>query len=199
MILIIDYGMGNLRSVEKAFTHLGADVHVGSDPSMIPKADKIVVPGVGSFDHAVQELKQRSLFEPILQAISSGKPYLGLCLGLQLLFTNSEEGKEHGFGLIKGQVRKFPPNLKVPHMGWNQVQFTHSECPFWKGIPDGSFFYFVHSYFVVPDEPAVCEGKTEYGTNFISAVWKKNIFATQFHPEKSQEIGLRFLKNCLEN
>lgn len=199
MILIIDYGMGNLRSVAKAFSHLGANVRVDHDPALIAKADKIVVPGVGSFDHAVHELKKRSLFEPLTTAIREGKPYLGLCLGLQLLFDSSAEGQEQGFGIVSGKVEKFPQGLKVPHMGWNQVEFVRADCPYWKGLENRSYFYFVHSYYVVPEDESVREGSTEYRIEFTSALWKENVFATQFHPEKSQENGLRLLKNYIEN
>ena len=198
MILIVDYGMGNLRSVEKALTHLGASVRVSGEPDLVSKADRIVLPGVGAFDHAVTELKTRRLFDPIRDAVLAGKPYLGLCLGLQLLFEASEEGTEKGFGILKGRVRRFPPVLKVPHMGWNQVRFASPDCPFWKGIAPDSYFYFVHSYYAEPADASVVEGHTEYGTPFASVVRKNRIFATQFHPEKSQETGLKLLKNYLE-
>lgn len=197
MILIIDYGMGNLRSVEKAFQHLGADAHVSSDPSLIQKASKIVLPGVGAFDHAVQELQKRSLFDPIRTAVAAGKPYLGLCLGLQLLFEGSDEGKEKGFGLLPGRVLRFPQGEKVPHMGWNEVSIAGGDSPFWKGIPQPAYFYFVHSYYAAPAN-GWSEGRTRYGVEFASVVRKGNIFATQFHPEKSQENGLRLLKNYIE-
>jgi glutamine amidotransferase len=152
---------------------------------------------VGAFDHAVRELKRRSLFDPIAQAVRAGKPYLGLCLGLQLLFEGSAEGREAGFGILKGRSRRFPQGLKVPHMGWNRVRFDAPDCPYWKGIPDGAYFYFVHSYYAAPEDPALRRGTTDYGTDFASLVWSKNIFATQFHPEKSQETGLRLLRNIV--
>ncbi len=197
MILVIDYGMGNLRSVEKALTHIGAAAQVSSDPALIPQAERIILPGVGAFDHAVIELKKRKLFDPLVAAIRGGKPYFGICLGLQLLFESSSEGTEKGFGILKGRVERFPDDLKVPHMGWNAVDFTHADCPYWKGIPAQSYFYFVHSYYAAPAEPAVVEGKTQYGRTFASAVWKDRVFATQFHPEKSQDLGLELLKNVV--
>jgi imidazole glycerol-phosphate synthase subunit HisH len=197
MILIIDYGMGNLRSVAKAFESLGAQVLVSADPNDLTKADKIVLPGVGSFDHAVRELKKRCLFEPLKEAIQT-KPYLGLCLGLQLLFRKSEEGKEEGLGIFEGTVKRFPAQLKVPHMGWNQVTFKSKDCPLWKSVPNESFFYFVHSFYATETSDGIEEGSTDYGVNFVSAVWKQKIFATQFHPEKSQKWGLQILKNFIE-
>lgn len=199
MIAIIDYGMGNLRSVEKAFAHLGADVRTTDDPAFLKSAQKIVVPGVGAFDHAVRELKRKGLFGPIVEAVKGGKPYVGLCLGFQLLFRRSEEGKEEGFGLLEGDVRKFPAGHKVPHMGWNDVVFPAGGCPYWKGMPANPFFYFVHSYYAAPQETQAYLGKTSYGIEFASVIWKKNIFAVQFHPEKSQANGLRLLKNIVEN
>ncbi len=199
MILIVDYGMGNLRSVEKAFQRLGASLRVSSDPRDIERADRIVVPGVGAFDHAVQELKSRNLFNSIIRAVQNGKPYLGLCLGLQLLFANSEEGKERGFGFIEGSVRLFDHDLKVPHMGWNQVNPKNQQSPLWKNLTNAPYFYFVHSFYAYPKDKSVIEAETDYGTNFASSVRVKNILATQFHPEKSQSNGLTFLKNYLEN
>lgn len=198
MILVVDYGMGNLRSVEKALQHIGADAVVSSDPALIQRASRIVLPGVGAFDHAVIELKNRKLFAPIVDAIRTGKPYFGICLGLQLLFESSSEGSEKGFGVLKGRVERFNGGLKVPHMGWNSVEFVHTDCPYWKGIPSGSFFYFVHSYFAVSDDAAAVEGNTTYGKTFASAVRKGNIFATQFHPEKSQDLGLKLLENVVK-
>jgi len=198
-ITIIDYGMGNLRSVEKAFEKIGAKARVSGDPKRVKEAPAIVVPGVGSFDHAVEGLRQRGLFEAVIEAAHSGRPYLGICLGFQLLFERSEEGKRRGFGLLPGKVVRFRQGLKTPHMGWNRLNVSKSAPEgLWKGIPENPFFYFVHSYYVTCDraEDVLC--RTEYGDLFVSAVHRKNIIATQFHPEKSQHNGLRFLKNYME-
>jgi len=193
MICLVDYGMGNLRSVEKALERIGARVQRSSDPSLIQDAKAIVVPGVGSFDHAVDELKQRQLFKPIVEAIHAGKPYLGLCLGLQLLFSRSEEGRREGFGILPGKVTAFPGSLKTPHMGWNEVEWTE-QVP---GQSEGSraSYYFVHSYYVEPENSDVVAGWTTYGVRFASVIRHQNIVATQFHPEKSQANGLSFLRN----
>lgn len=195
MILLVDYGMGNLCSVEKALEAVGAaDVCVSSSPADIDRARLIVVPGVGAFDHAVLELKARGLFAPIRKAAAGGKPYLGLCLGMQLLFERSEEGAEAGWGLLRGEVRRFSHSLKTPHMGWNQVRLATPELERAYGIEGDGRFYFVHSYYVTARDKSDILGTTDYGSDFTSAVKKGNIMATQFHPEKSQAQGLRFLK-----
>lgn len=188
--------MGNLRSVQKAFERIGASAQVTQEPKAIEKASKLVLPGVGAFEDARRNLETLGLIEPIVSRIRQGVPFLGLCLGLQLLFTESEEGGRHpGFNLVEGRVRRFPKSgLKVPHIGWNQIQ-KRSECPLLKGIPDGSYFYFVHSYYVDPVEKGCVVAETSYGIPFASAVWRDNLFATQFHPEKSQTLGLRLLEN----
>jgi len=196
MISIVDYGMGNLRSVEKAFAHLGADACVTSNPKNLESADRIVLPGVGAFDHAVVELRNRGLFEPIREAIRGGKPYLGLCLGMQLLFEASDEGIERGFGILPGRVKRFDSKLKVPHMGWNRVELKDKNLPYWKDIGDGAYFYFVHSFYAEAGSDA-CAAQTEYGIRFTSVIAKDNILATQFHPEKSQDNGLKMLKNFI--
>jgi len=197
VIAILDYDMGNLRSVQKAFEHLGEHVCVTRDAGMISEADKLVVPGVGAFRDCMENLKHYKLIESVLEHIRSGKPYLGICLGMQLLFTESEEfGKHEGLNVIPGKVIRFPhdPQLKVPHMGWNQVKKTgNSPSPLDK-ISDKSFVYFVHSYYVVPKDKKVIASTTDYGIEFCSSIQKDNIFATQFHPEKSQEVGLKILK-----
>ena len=199
MPVIIDYGMGNLRSVEKAFEINGARPRITSDPKVVERADKIVLPGVGAFTHAMQELKKRKLVEPIKEKIKSGTPYLGLCLGLQLLFTKSEEGRGlKGFGIIDGPVERFSGKLKVPHMGWNTVKLAQKNCPLFKGVSQEAYFYFVHSYYGVPEDKSWILTTTEYGTKFCSSVWKGSIFATQFHPEKSQAVGLRMIKNFID-
>lgn len=196
-ITIVDYGMGNLRSVQKAFERVGASAQVSQEPRAIEKASKLVLPGVGAFQDARHNLEKLRLIEPIMTGIQQGIPFLGLCLGLQLLFTESEEGGRHpGFDVMKGRVRRFPKSeLKVPHIGWNQIQFPASDCPLLKGIPSGSYFYFVHSYYVEPEDKGVVVTETSYGLPFASMVWRETLFATQFHPEKSQRLGLRLLEN----
>ena len=195
MIAIVDYGMGNLRSVEKGFLKVGVDARVVREPQAVDDADAVVLPGVGAFRDCIRNLAQTSMTESIMRSIQKGKPYLGICLGLQVLFTESEEfGIYKGLDVFKGRVVRFQIDLKVPHMGWNNVKILRRP-PIFDGIQDESFFYFVHSYYVVPDEIAVVSTTTDYGITFTSMVWKDNIFATQFHPEKSQESGLRILKN----
>jgi glutamine amidotransferase len=195
VIAIVDYGMGNLRSVEKGFLKVGADAMIVSDPKAVDKAHAVVLPGVGAFRDCMRNLKEMSLIGPIKKAIQKGKPYLGICLGLQVLFTESEEfGRFEGLNILSGRVIKFPENsLKVPHMGWNTIKILRRP-PILKAIKGEEFFYFVHSYYVVPDDRDLVATTTDYGVTFTSMVWKENIFATQFHPEKSQEIGLKILK-----
>jgi len=195
MIAIIDYGMGNLRSVEKGFLKVGADARVVTEPRAIDDARAVVLPGVGAFRDCMKNLSGMSLTGPVVRSIEKGKPYLGICLGLQLLFSESEEfGTYKGLDIIKGKVRKFRTDLKVPHMGWNNVKLLRRP-PVFEGIKDESFFYFVHSFYVDPEDPDVVAATTDYGITFTSMIWKDNIFATQFHPEKSQEMGLMILKN----
>ncbi len=197
MIVIVDYGMGNLRSVQKAFEHVGSRARVSSDPKEISEADKIVLPGVGAFEDAIAELKAQDLVEVVRDGIGRGKPFLGICLGLQMLFDVSYENGEHrGLGIIPGKVVRFdpPPEYSVPHMGWNQL-LIRNRPPILEGIEEGDQFYFVHSYYVVPDDPQVIATETDYPERFCSMVWKDNLFATQFHPEKSQAKGLRMLRN----
>ncbi|OGW40025.1 MAG: imidazole glycerol phosphate synthase, glutamine amidotransferase subunit [Nitrospirae bacterium RBG_13_39_12] len=195
MIAIIDYGMGNLRSVEKGFQKVGVGARVVADAKAIDDAHAVVLPGVGAFRDCMKNLEQKSLIEPIMRSIREGKPYLGICLGLQVLFTESEEfGIHKGFDIFKGRVVRFQTSLKVPHMGWNNVKILRRP-PIFGSIQDETYFYFVHSFYVVPDDEKVIAGITEYGVNFASMVWKDNVFATQFHPEKSQETGIKILKN----
>jgi glutamine amidotransferase len=197
MIAIIDYGMGNLRSVQKGFEKVGHQAIVTSDPAVVKAAAKVVLPGVGAFEDAIAELRRRDLVEPVRQAIESGKPFLGICLGLQLLFERSYENGEHeGLGVLKGTVVRFdiPPEYSVPHMGWNQLSIQR-QAPILAGLRDGTFVYFVHSYYVVPDDRDVIATETDYPRAFCSMVWRDNLFATQFHPEKSQADGLRILRN----
>ncbi|MBI2104205.1 MAG: imidazole glycerol phosphate synthase subunit HisH [Candidatus Omnitrophica bacterium] len=202
MIVVVDYGMGNLRSVSKALESLGASVRVSSEPMAVAAADKLILPGVGAFPAAMRELSARKLVEPIKRFIASGKPYLGICLGLQLLFESSEEGEgAAGLGVLKGTVKRFAPaaSRKIPHMGWNDVRRPGARdgCPLLRDVPDGSFVYFVHSYYAEPAERAVTALETDYGVRFAAMVCRDSLFATQFHPEKSQAIGLRLLKNFI--
>lgn len=206
MIAIVDYGMGNLRSVWKAFHFLGADARLTREPRDIRDAERVVLPGVGAFRDCMANLERFGLLEPIRQAIEAGKPYLGICLGLQVLFEQSDEfGESKGLGVVRGKVVRFPKDmpwagprghLSVPHIGWNSIQIVRPAPPLY-GIPQGAHFYFVHSYFGVPEDPSVVATTTDYGVEFASSVWKDNVFACQFHPEKSQTMGLRILKNFL--
>jgi len=197
MIAIIDYGMGNLRSVHKAFEAVGHQAVVTRDATVIGNASHVVVPGVGAFGDCMANLERYGLIAPVRSAVQSGKPFLGICLGLQLLFAESEEfGTHKGLGLIPGTVKRFAidPSLKVPHMGWNQVAYRRA-CPIFDGIADGSHWYFVHSYYVDPADPSVAATTTTYGGAFVSSIWRDNVVACQFHPEKSQTVGLRLIKN----
>ena len=200
MIAIVDYGMGNLRSVQKAFEAVGHQAVVTRESSKIADASHVVLPGVGAFGDCMNNLIRYELDAPIRQSIACGKPFLGICLGLQLLFTKSEEfGDHHGLGILPGTVKRFPSSLttaglKVPHMGWNTISIQQSS-PLLRDIPPASHVYFVHSYYVVPDDSAVTCTTTEYGDPFVSSVYKDNIFASQFHPEKSQKIGLQLFRN----
>ncbi len=200
MIAVIDYGMGNLRSVGKALEHVGADVVITGEPSKLKDSRALVLPGVGAFRDAVKNLKERGIWDVVLEEVKKGKPLLGICLGLQLLFEKSYEfGETEGLGLIKGEVIKFnlPPEFKIPHMGWNQI-FKKKESPLLEGIKEGEFFYFVHSYYVKPEEEEVVLTETDYGGLFFtSSIEKDNVFATQFHPEKSQRAGLKLLENFI--
>ena len=202
MISIVDYGMGNLRSVEKGLTSQGAEVRLTRDGTEILDSDGLVLPGVGAFGDCVKNLNKFSLIEPIKEYIASGKPFLGICLGLQVLFEESEESPdEKGLSVLKGRVVKFPvyeeKGLKVPHMGWNRVRFN-SSSRILDGIPNDNWFYFVHSYYVDPEENSLEMLNSDYGMDFTAGVIKNNIFAFQFHPEKSSDLGLRILKNFSE-
>jgi len=195
LIAIIDYGMGNLRSVEKGFEKVGVKARVVTDPAEVDRAEGVVLPGVGAFAEAMENLKNTGMDEAVKKAIREGRPFLGICLGLQLLFEASEEwGHSRGLGIFPGLVRRLPELLKVPHMGWNQVKFM-GEHPILKDVPDNSAFYFVHSYYVDPEQDAIRAGITDYGMQFTSAVGYENVFAIQFHPEKSSTLGLRILRN----
>ncbi len=196
-IVIIDYGMGNLHNVQKGFKWVGFEARVTRNKKEIERASAIVLPGVGAFKDCMGNLEKFGLIEPLLRSIQKGKPYLGICLGLQILFSESEEfGFQKGLDLVKGKVVKFKPDQehKVPHMGWNEIE-KKMEVPFLHGIENGDFFYYVHSYYVIPEESRWVSTLTNYGISFVSSIWKENLFATQFHPEKSQQKGLRILEN----
>jgi len=196
-IVIVDYGMANLRSVQKGFERVGAAAEITSDPETVAAADKVVLPGVGAFQDAIARLRESGLDQPITEHIRKGAPFLGICLGLQLLFTRSmEDGEFAGLNILAGDVVRFPevPGLKVPHMGWNQLRFR-GDCPLFCGLPEGSAVYFVHSYYPVPTDRTLISAEADYPTPFTAAVWRENLFATQFHPEKSQAVGLRMLEN----
>ena len=205
-IAVIDYGMGNLRSVSKALEHVagGKKVIVTADPAVVAAAERVVFPGQGAMPDCMRELDARGL-RPAVLAAARDKPFLGICIGLQMLFEHSEEGNVAGLGVFAGEVRRFPDEkmfaadglrLKVPHMGWNRLQ--QKQHALWSGIADGARFYFVHSYCVQPTDPAVVTGTAEYGVPFTCAVGRDNIFAVQFHPEKSAQDGLQLLKNFVE-
>lgn len=206
MIAIIDYDIGNLRSVQKALEHVGADAQLITKPEQLDGADKVVLPGVAAFGDAIEELRSMGLVEPLREVVADGMPFLGFCLGLQMLFdTSSENGENDGLGILPGKVVRFDfssselasHRLSIPHMGWNQLRID-KRCPMLDGIDDGAYVYFAHSYHVVPDDKAVIATTTDYGHEFVSSVWKDNIFATQFHPEKSQAIGMRLLENFVK-
>lgn len=203
MINIIDYEMGNLRSVEKAFEKLGFEARVSADPQDIATADKVVLPGVGAFRDCINNLREGGFVEPLLAHVEAGKPLLGICVGMQMLFDESEEfGRHQGLGLIPGKVTRFPSGmlegserLKVPHMGWNNISLK-KDSPIFAGIEDGSFVYFVHSYYCAAENEADIAASCTYGDiEFCASLWRDNIMATQFHPEKSQDIGLQIFKN----
>ncbi|MCX7700059.1 MAG: imidazole glycerol phosphate synthase subunit HisH [Gemmataceae bacterium] len=200
MIRIIDYGMGNLRSVQKALERLGYASEITSDPDSVANADRIVLPGVGAFGDAMVKLSSLNLIEPIKNHVLRGRPFLGICLGLQLLFDESEENGIHqGLSLLRGRVISFQPNLgiKVPHMGWNALRVVRP-CPLFAEVPSGAFVYFVHSFYAVPGRREIVAAEADYPTPFAAAIHSENVFATQFHPEKSQEVGLRILRNFVE-
>jgi glutamine amidotransferase len=197
-IVIVDYGMGNLRSVQKAFEQVGSAAEITRDPERILNATKLVLPGVGAYRDAIEALRSSGLSQAILEHIDEGLPFLGICLGLQLLFTRShEDGLYPGLDLFPGDVVRFPGDagVKVPHMGWNTVTFTQPNCPLVKGLPENPAFYFVHGYYAEPLESDLILGTADYPNPFCAAIWRDNVFATQFHPEKSQRVGLALLKN----
>jgi glutamine amidotransferase len=205
MIAILDYGMGNLRSVHKALERMGFQASITQDPAEVRRAAGLVVPGVGAFGKAMENLQHLGLVEPIVEFVERGKPFLGICLGLQLLFSGSEEfGSQKGLSLFRGKVVRFPSSLgaeslarktmKVPHMGWNSLHIQKRPSVL-DGIADGAYFYFVHSYYPVPEAQEIIATTTDYGGEFVSSITRGNLFACQFHPEKSQGLGLKLLKN----
>lgn len=195
MIAIVDYGMGNLRSVQKAFEQIGHTAVVTGRPEDVARAERVVFPGVGAFGDAMANLRRMALIDPLLDVISRGRPFLGICLGLQLLFAESEEmGQHRGLGVLPGCVRRFPRGERVPQIGWNQIHIRR-EIPLLEGIPDDAFFYFVHSYYVDPEVQEDTVAITDYGIDYTSIAARGNTFGIQFHPEKSQDLGLRILRN----
>ena len=198
VIAVVDYDMGNLHSACKGLENAGATTKVTDSPADIKQADAVILPGVGSFDPAVQHLRSRGLEEPIKQAIASGKPFLGICLGLQILFESSEEGNEPGLGIIPGSVRRFSkePEITIPHMGWNELEFTQTDCPLWQHLSGNPRVYFVHSYYVDPIDPSIRAATVTHGSQKVTAaIARDNLMAVQFHPEKSSTTGLQILSN----
>ena len=202
MIALLDYGSGNLRSVEKALRKVGADVHIGREPSVLKNARAAVLPGVGAFDDCISAMRKQELFEGVQRFIQSGRPFLGICVGYQALFDSSEEFNScaAGLSLFKGKVVRFTeqPGLKIPQIGWNQIDIAQATCPLYRDIPNGSYVYFVHSFYPKPADPSIVATRTIYGETFASSIWRDNVFATQFHPEKSQTIGLKLLRNFVD-
>jgi glutamine amidotransferase len=202
VIALLDYGAGNLRSVHKALRYLEADVRLVTRPSELKDVQAAVLPGVGAFDDCLNALQRQELLAACHEFIRSGRPFLGICVGYQALFEKSEEFNScaAGLGVFKGKVVRFPeqPGLKVPQIGWNEIEIAQPQCPIFRGISSGSYVYFVHSFFPRPVDLSIVATRTTYGETFASAVWKDNVFATQFHPEKSQNTGLRLLKNFVE-
>jgi glutamine amidotransferase len=200
MISIVDYGMANLRSVQKGFERVGADARIISTPAEVRQAGQLVLPGVGAIADALRVLRERGLDEAVVGHIAAGRPFLGICLGLQMLFdVGYEDGEHRALGVLRGACVRFDVDrtakLKVPHMGWNALRFAAPGCPLWTGLEDQASVYFVHSYHVEPADREVVAAETDYGRPFVSAVWKDNLVATQFHPEKSQRVGLTMLAN----
>ena len=197
-IVIVDYGMANLRSVQKAFEQVGRAAEITGDPNQVREASKVVLPGVGAFRDAIVRLRETHLASAITDHIQSGRPFLGICLGMQMLFTRDhEDGLHDGLDLFAGDVVRFAnvPGLKVPHMGWNTLAFPRPNCPLFANLPPDPAVYFVHSYYPTPADSGVIAATADYPTPFTAAIWRDNVFATQFHPEKSQSVGLQMLRN----
>ncbi len=202
MIALLDYGSGNLRSAQKALLKVGADVRVAKSPKEIGDARAMVLPGVGAFDDCINALRKQELLEAARDFIRTGRPFLGICVGYQALFERSEEFNScaAGLGVFKGSVVRFTekPGLKIPQIGWNQIEIEKTDCPLFRGIENGSYVYFVHSFYPQPVDKMIVATRTDYGGAFASSVWRDNVFATQFHPEKSQRVGLQLLKNFVD-
>lgn len=198
MIAIIDYGAGNIRSIEKALEHVGAVVEVTDDPAAVASAQAVVLPGVGSGGAAMARMRQRGLDDAIRQATQQGKPFLGICLGMQLLADHHAEGEVDGLGLFRGEVRRIPHGPKIPHMGWNQVRSLHAGLPIFASIPEDAYFYFAHSYYVEPQDQQGVAAVTDYGSPYCSVIVTERVWGTQFHPEKSGGVGLQLLKNFVK-
>jgi glutamine amidotransferase len=202
VIAVVDYDMGNLHSVCKGLEKAGATPKITHSPKELEKADAVVLPGVGAFDPAVQHLRARGLEEPIKAVIASGKPFLGICLGLQILFESSAEGNEPGLGIVRGKVRRFhrEPGIAIPHMGWNQLELTQPKSSLWEYLPSQPWVYFVHSYYVEPFDSHVCAATVTHGSQTVTAaIARDNLMAVQFHPEKSSNVGLQILSNFVSH
>ena len=197
MIALIDYGSGNIRSVSKALQREGAEVRLVDSPSGLAEADAVVLPGVGAFGDCVRNIKSRNLWDAMQEWLGSGKPFLGICVGYQLLFDSSEEdANEKGFGFFPGKVRRFSSlGIKIPQIGWNSLALTQPQHPLWRGLPENPYVYFVHSYYPVPEDASIITSQTTYGETFAASAARGRVAAVQFHPEKSQEIGLTILRN----
>ena len=199
MIALLDYGAGNLRSVEKALRFVGGNVRLVQSPDGMKNASAVVLPGVGAFDDCVNAMQRQELLEATREFVGTGRPFLGICIGYQALFERSEEfdSSATGLGLFAGKVVRFPDGqkLKIPQIGWNKIEIVQPECPVFSGVENGSHVYFVHSFYPQPEDDSIAATRTTYGVDFISAVWRENVFATQFHPEKSQKVGLKILEN----
>ena len=199
MIALLDYGAGNLRSVEKALRFVGGEVELVPSPEGMKDASAVVLPGVGAFDDCVNAMQRQELLEATREFVNTGRPFVGICVGYQALFERSEEfnSSAAGLGLFAGSVVRFPEGqgLKIPQIGWNQIEITRPDCPIYQGVEDGSHVYFVHSFHPKPEDDSITATLTTYGVDFVSSIWRDNVFATQFHPEKSQRVGLKILKN----
>ena len=202
MIALLDYGAGNLRSVEKALRFVGGEVELVSSPDGMKNAAAVVLPGVGAFDDCVNAMQRQELLETSREFINTGRPFLGICVGYQAMFERSEEfeSRTAGMGLFAGSVVRFPDGqgLKIPQIGWNQIEIVQPECPLFEGVENGSHVYFVHSFYPQPEDDSIAACRTTYGVEFASAIWRDNVYATQFHPEKSQKVGLTILENFVK-
>ncbi|HJO08681.1 MAG TPA: imidazole glycerol phosphate synthase subunit HisH [Verrucomicrobiota bacterium] len=202
MIALLDYGAGNLRSVEKALRFVGGDVCLVQSPDGMNEAAAVVLPGVGAFDDCVNAMQRQELFEAAREYVKTGRPFLGICVGYQAMFERSDEfnSRSAGLGLYRGTVVRFPDGqgLKIPQIGWNQIEIVQPECPIFRGVETGSYVYFVHSFYPQLEDDSIAACRTSYGVEFVSAIWRENVFATQFHPEKSQKVGLAILENFVK-